>query len=268
MCNAWNHSPYCTCGWGGAGHLGRRQASINTHCAYGSSYWWVPPIFHSYESYVNPNALCPVCGAAVFFYQSPNGGRVFFDELGPPWPKHPCTDNNSIPKNTGIASIPRIQFGAINVYDWQKNGWHPFFINEISKIDKYVLQISGSFNGNRLNIYVNRSVNPIIENNVFADATIASIAYVIETLGGNYKLSMVTAFGNSLSVNAFRYRSEATQEQDMISSSAKIFRTKKSNVKLVKKKSTKKGFQEAIEKTALALAYEEALKKQLELKSS
>jgi hypothetical protein len=28
----------------------------------------------------------------VYFYQSPYGGRVFFDELGPPWPKHPCTD--------------------------------------------------------------------------------------------------------------------------------------------------------------------------------
>jgi hypothetical protein len=29
----------------------------------------------------------------VFFYQSPFGGRVFFDDLGWPWPKHPCTDN-------------------------------------------------------------------------------------------------------------------------------------------------------------------------------
>lgn len=49
--------------------------------------------FTTYPSYVNPNATCPVCGASVYFYQSPYGGRVFFDELGPPWPKHPCTDN-------------------------------------------------------------------------------------------------------------------------------------------------------------------------------
>ena len=49
--------------------------------------------FITYPSYVNPNAHCPVCGCAVYFYQSPYGGRVFFDELGPPWPKHPCTDN-------------------------------------------------------------------------------------------------------------------------------------------------------------------------------
>lgn len=49
--------------------------------------------FITYPSYVNPNARCPGCGCAVYFYQSPYGGRVFFDELGPPWPKHPCTDN-------------------------------------------------------------------------------------------------------------------------------------------------------------------------------
>ena len=49
--------------------------------------------FITYPSYINPNARCPVCGADVYFYQSPYGGRVFFDELGPPWPKHPCTDN-------------------------------------------------------------------------------------------------------------------------------------------------------------------------------
>jgi hypothetical protein len=40
---------------------------------------------------VRPNADCPVCGAPVFFYQNAAGSRVYFDELGPPWPKHPCT---------------------------------------------------------------------------------------------------------------------------------------------------------------------------------
>lgn len=44
-------------------------------------------------SFTIPNATCPVCGASVFFYQNESGSRVFFDDLGPPWPKHPCTDN-------------------------------------------------------------------------------------------------------------------------------------------------------------------------------
>jgi hypothetical protein len=44
-------------------------------------------------TFVNPNARCPVCGAQVFYYQNEWGSRVFFDDLGKPWPKHPCTDN-------------------------------------------------------------------------------------------------------------------------------------------------------------------------------
>ncbi|MCZ7422956.1 hypothetical protein O7605_25975 [Verrucosispora sp. WMMA2121] len=31
----------------------------------------------------------------VYFYANQHGSRVFFDQLGPPWPKHPCTDNGT-----------------------------------------------------------------------------------------------------------------------------------------------------------------------------
>jgi hypothetical protein len=51
--------------------------------------------------YVNPNAKCPVCGDAVYFYANENGSRVFFDDLGPPWPKHACTDNPREPAPRG-----------------------------------------------------------------------------------------------------------------------------------------------------------------------
>jgi hypothetical protein len=44
------------------------------------------------SAYVNPNARCPVCDASVFYYQNAHGSRLYFDDLGPPWPKHPCTD--------------------------------------------------------------------------------------------------------------------------------------------------------------------------------
>jgi hypothetical protein len=43
--------------------------------------------------FVNPNAKCPVCSMPVFFYSNSYGSKVYFDDLGPPWPKHPCTDN-------------------------------------------------------------------------------------------------------------------------------------------------------------------------------
>lgn len=32
---------------------------------------------------------CPECGEEIFFVRY-NGGSVWFDELGAPWPKHPC----------------------------------------------------------------------------------------------------------------------------------------------------------------------------------
>jgi len=48
--------------------------------------------FEKVQSYLDPNAHCPVCGASVFFYRSPHNGRVFFDDVDWPWPKHPCTD--------------------------------------------------------------------------------------------------------------------------------------------------------------------------------
>ncbi|WJI38631.1 MULTISPECIES: hypothetical protein [Mesorhizobium] len=59
--------------------------------------------------FVNPNATCPVCMATVFYYQNDRGSRVFFDDLGPPWPKHGCTDN---PKRSVNAVSPRPQARA------------------------------------------------------------------------------------------------------------------------------------------------------------
>lgn len=61
-----------------------RQAMLETRAAKGAT-----------ARFVNPNADCPVCGDPVFFYQNERGSRVYFDEVGPPWPKHPCTDNEA-----------------------------------------------------------------------------------------------------------------------------------------------------------------------------
>ena len=45
--------------------------------------------------FVIPNAECPVCGQRVFFYRNEHGSAVWFDDLGPPWPKHACLDVHS-----------------------------------------------------------------------------------------------------------------------------------------------------------------------------
>lgn len=84
-CNAHNHPSDCNCGWGGVCY-GRVQPSPSAY---------IPYLKRLRSSgLLQPNANCPICGNAVYFYESPYGGRVFFDELAPPWPKHPCTDTH------------------------------------------------------------------------------------------------------------------------------------------------------------------------------
>ena len=36
---------------------------------------------------------CPTCTASVFYFSCGHGSRVFFDELGSPWPIHDCEES-------------------------------------------------------------------------------------------------------------------------------------------------------------------------------
>lgn len=132
MCNAHNHHIGCNCGWGGDGHQGYAyiEALFNQQRLISHQI-----DFDEYDSYVNPNAICPVCGASVYFYQSSYGGRVYFDELGPPWPKHPCTiDEYKIPDFNRSENV--------NTPQWIKHGWKPFRLTQIEKVANY-LSITG-----------------------------------------------------------------------------------------------------------------------------
>lgn len=109
-----NHRASCTCGWClNVRHGGHGQPIYLSTAR--------TPSFSGYASFTNPNAICPVCGASVFFYQSPAGGRVFFDELGPPWPKHGCTDDatKTVRRLTNERRTPAVRPA------WQKDGWDP-----------------------------------------------------------------------------------------------------------------------------------------------
>lgn len=124
-CNAWNHSANCDCGWGGGNNS---SPPVN----YASGISWSLHSNLNYSSYTNPNAKCPVCGASVFFYQSPYGGRVFFDELGPPWPKHPCTDNSDYRKST-YPVFGNLSHGSEVYYKKRASSkdWLPVFIKRL-----------------------------------------------------------------------------------------------------------------------------------------
>lgn len=87
-CNAWNHHPDCDCGWGGdTGGYGLRPPVSQLSSIGGAL---------TVESFLRPNSMCPICGASVYFFQSTYGGRVYFDDIGAPWPKHPCFDTKPI----------------------------------------------------------------------------------------------------------------------------------------------------------------------------
>lgn len=130
MCNAWNHPINCHCGWGGDGHLGRSSGD-NGDCGPRSYTDWAHEAYHSASAaYTNPNARCPVCQKRVYFYQSPEGGRVYFDELGPPWPKHPCTDQVGPKSVKDVTSISRTS--ASVRYEWQQDGWRPYICDSFA----------------------------------------------------------------------------------------------------------------------------------------
>ena len=133
MCNAANHSYGCPCGFGGdtGGGGGRRWGSVADFTAnyVPRSFGWARDSGGTVESYVNPNARCPVCQCPVYFYRSPYDGRVFFDELGWPWPKHHCTDNRRDPERATRASL--IDRDA-PVAAWRREGWSPMLSLRVS----------------------------------------------------------------------------------------------------------------------------------------
>ncbi len=128
----YNHHPGCPCGWciGGWRTPATLGTGLSSRLAVGTPPQWQP----TRENYIIPNARCPVCYGFVFFYRSPHGGAVFFDELGPPWTKHPCTDGstNSTYRNAStLATAPR-DVPKQN-WPWQKENWIPILIESVNR---------------------------------------------------------------------------------------------------------------------------------------
>src|SRR5258707_14507847 len=95
----YNHYSWCVCGWcyktSSNGYSAERTASKFDQWS-ARRFLEKNGVTRSWTAcFVAPNATCPVCSAKVYFYQNQHGSRVFFDELGWPWPKHPCTDNST-----------------------------------------------------------------------------------------------------------------------------------------------------------------------------
>jgi hypothetical protein len=105
---------------------------------------WIPPL-HCYVTQTS----CPRCREPVWFYRSPYDGRVFFDRLGWPWPKHGCTDNPRKPRQAGRGHRSGLSPPAEAA--WRDDGWEPLL-----SVDTYTrherLRIAGSFRGQFLQL--------------------------------------------------------------------------------------------------------------------
>lgn len=88
--------------------------------------------FRSDKDFLDPNALCPVCGAAVFYYQNSFGSRVFFDDVGWPWPKHPCTDS-AVAQSGKIKRPNRLKRGRRSVSYTNRNTLYELIGSDVSK---------------------------------------------------------------------------------------------------------------------------------------
>jgi hypothetical protein len=105
MCNAWNHSPGCNCGWGGDGHAGSGGGGQWSTIGYSSG---ASAYSHRFYDVCHPT-ICPECQSEVYFIRH-NGGSVWVDELGWPWPKHDCFNHPGSPESynyvTSLANLP------------------------------------------------------------------------------------------------------------------------------------------------------------------
>jgi len=87
-CNGHKHPWNCTCKFGGtSSNTAKRLPAPQT-----------PDLFsvpHVPRHYTKPQIRCPFCNEPVFYCRLSNEGSAYFDKIGHPWPKHPCTDKSS-----------------------------------------------------------------------------------------------------------------------------------------------------------------------------
>ncbi len=147
---------------------------------------------------MNPLAKCPVCGAAVFFFQSEFGGRVYFDELGPPWPKHPCTSVTE-----PISGAKRAPSAGRRVSaPWFHKGWRPFIIAEATFVQDRIIQICLVMGiQKKLSVYTSSEI---------AQAGLSLkeiVAHIRPVNSGRYEISYIDAAGQPKKLRAFRKKS-------------------------------------------------------------
>src|SRR5919106_3552269 len=94
----YNHRPGCPCGWcfkfGSSSYRAIRVNNTQWRASGQLRELGISRVSKA-SCFVNPNARCPECGAQVYYYENEFGSKVYFNDLGGNWPKHPCTDKRA-----------------------------------------------------------------------------------------------------------------------------------------------------------------------------
>lgn len=132
-CHGYRHYPGCNCGYNPIYVDGRGNTSSLVHYSKAKQERtgnFISLMSHRCASSMNRGTNCKYCGKLVYYVEH-NDGKVFFDELGWPWPIHDCM------RLRGASARKRFQFGDIQltaaqqpvlcrIKSWMKRGEHFF----------------------------------------------------------------------------------------------------------------------------------------------
>jgi len=189
FCNAKNHGWNCVCGFGGAeGARSAKRASLDAPDLFA-----LPTVP---RRYTKPNERCSFCDASVFFRRLANGGMVYFDEPGSPWPKHPCLDQNS-----------KSYLGTAN----PKNGGWPLITDATAEsVNPSVIGLSGRLSDQNWIAFV--SIIPFKGAPVSARYLRESFIQAVPALDGRFNLALLTPDLRRILVKGYPTAAEATSE--------------------------------------------------------
>lgn len=171
-----NHSGYCSCRFCQPRNLTEGHITTDLFSVVGT--------LHSYTASIH----CPICGDAVFLYQSQHGGRVFFDELGPPWPKHPCTDGaRAVQSAASLTTDPSL---PTRRYSWQEAGWLPVTDVIVDYAGAAHVRLRGKHNSQLLTLYI--SVTTVAAGTDPVAQIAQSPIHARNTVDGAFELAFLT----------------------------------------------------------------------------
>lgn len=169
-----NHPAYCSC----------RFCQPRNHAEESHVTTDLVSVVGTRHSYTFP-MTCSACGNAVFVYQSKHGGRAVFDELGPPWLKHPCSDGaRAVRLSASDQSLPTRR------YSWQEAGWLPITDLIVDPVGANHVRLHGQHNSQLLTLYipvttVDAGADPVTQ---IADSPI----HARQMIDGTYELAFLT----------------------------------------------------------------------------